>query len=258
MEIGEDYLCFRGIRILDKFRRRGLTSTLLKVWILLCTVLKKIPTTIKMNKPLLCIALQNLGLVPISKKNKVEVCKPNWQEDVINDEAKNFVLIWSENMTLLRGSYSKSFLKTQQLQIVDEKPLNSRTIYISKYTIPSSPTTAKEPGEVEKNNTSSINNRITKGDIPTSNSSKKLILAISNDAIEKHKCLFYNARLHAFIEMIVHEKQSQKQNGSKMKNTGKKPRRHKSFKKYIDGEESVGNWVQNQQKAQYSYRDKNQ
>ena len=64
MEIGENYLCFRGIRILERFRRRGLTSTLLKVWLLLCTVLKKIPTTIKMNKPLLCIALLNLGLIP--------------------------------------------------------------------------------------------------------------------------------------------------------------------------------------------------
>ena len=49
MEMGKEYLCFRGIRIIDNFRRLGLTSTLLKVWLLICAILKKAPTTIKIN-----------------------------------------------------------------------------------------------------------------------------------------------------------------------------------------------------------------
>ena len=48
-------------------------------------------------------------------------------------------------------------------------------------TTPPSPTTTKDPGEVENNSASLINNSTTKADIPTSNSSKKLIDAISNE-----------------------------------------------------------------------------
>ena len=109
MEMGKDYLCFRGIRIIDNFRRLGLTSTLLKVWLLLCAILKKAPTTIKINKPLLCIALQNLGFIPIKQQDPIEVCKPDWICKSQNDKDKNTVSIWSENIRRLRGLYSKSF-----------------------------------------------------------------------------------------------------------------------------------------------------
>ena len=167
MEIGNDYLCFRGIRIIDNFRRLGLTYTLLKVWLLLCAILKKEPTTIKINKPLLCIGLQKLGCVAIKKKDPIEVCKPDWACESQNEKDKNIVTIWSENINRLRGLYSKSFLKTQKIEIVEEKPVSSHTIFISKYTIDS-----------------------------------VLVDEINKKTIDNNKVLVYNSRFYAFIQMI--------------------------------------------------------
>ena len=264
MEIGENYLCFRGIRILERFRRRGLTSTLLKVWLLLCTVLKKIPTTIKMNKPLLCIALLNLGLIPNLKKDPVEVGKPSWDDqqqqemdDNENEKMKNFVTIWSDNLVRLRGLYSKSFLKTQQLKIVDEKPLNSRTIYISKYKMPSLSVVSTLSKNNQQCKTESVKNTSSANDDEnfynanedTAPTTITLLKSINEETLNKHKCLFYNARLYTFMEMIVHEKEKE-QFKLQQKTNKRKIRRHKSFKKYIQGEESVGEWMKTQQEQQ--------
>jgi hypothetical protein len=137
------------------------------VWLLICAILKKAPTTIKINKPLLCIALQNLGFIPIKQQDPIEVCKPDWICKSQNDKDKNTVSIWSENIRRLRGLYSKSFLKTQKIQILEEKPSSSRTIFISKYMIDDA-----------------------------------LMDEINKGTIDENKVLLYNSRFFAFVEMV--------------------------------------------------------
>ena len=51
------------------------------------------------------------------------------------------------------------------------------------------------------------------------------------------------------MEMIVHEKEKE-QFKLQQKTNKRKIRRHKSFKKYIQGEESVGEWMKTQQEQQ--------
>ena len=114
-------LSFRGMHIHQTFRGFGLSRLFLATWIRFCRKIGFECRTEIIDKPLLALALQNLGFVPdVSNGFEIEIQSTN----------DGMIHVWSENDIRLRSAYSKSYCKKQNINILSSRPLNSRTIRV--------------------------------------------------------------------------------------------------------------------------------
>lgn len=143
-------LALRGLHIAEQFRGCGLSKLLLSTWLLLCYKLGTDPCTKRMDKPLLALTLtSSFGFVPARTQWPVHVGAPlpsSSGNDAVNStggtaasrtftsnsshQDKGRSRLWSTNNNRLRSIFSKNVCKTQRIEIVDAKPLESRTTYV--------------------------------------------------------------------------------------------------------------------------------
>lgn len=123
-------LALRGMTVYDELRGKGLASLLIALWLKLCVELKLPAATKKIDKPVISLMLQKFGFVPCSTKTEVEVGA--------EAGAQGEVVLWSADAVQLRATFSKRYLKTQNMVIADECPENSRTVWVNTaYSAPS-------------------------------------------------------------------------------------------------------------------------
>ena len=163
-------LALRGLHIAEHFRGCGLSKLLLSTWLLLCYKLGTNPCTKRMDKPLLALTLtSSFGFVPASTQWPVHVGAPipsSSGNDAVDNaggtaggaaggaaggtaggtaggagiggtstssashQDKGRSRLWSTNNNRLRSIFSKNVCKTQRIEIVDVKPIESRTTYV--------------------------------------------------------------------------------------------------------------------------------
>ena len=118
-------LCFRGLRVNSKWRKLNIGKLLIRVWLRLCRRYNFTAETELMNKPVICLLLRHhFGFAPDRLHSPVEVACSGPGET--NDKVR----IWANDYSRLKGLYSNSFLKSQNIEIMKDKPGTSRTIYV--------------------------------------------------------------------------------------------------------------------------------
>merc|ERR1719341_2687701 len=119
-------MLFRGMQVAQNFRGRGLSQTFLAILIdLSFRSVGAAPGTMRMDKPLLSLALQKFGFRPCQNHLQVEV-------DPASD-ASGRIVLWAQDLWKLRSApgFSKRALKSQCLAVVESKPDGSRPAYVN-------------------------------------------------------------------------------------------------------------------------------
>eukprot|EP00448_Togula_jolla_P011834 CAMPEP_0170617988 /NCGR_PEP_ID=MMETSP0224-20130122/26718_1 /TAXON_ID=285029 /ORGANISM="Togula jolla, Strain CCCM 725" /LENGTH=279 /DNA_ID=CAMNT_0010943931 /DNA_START=138 /DNA_END=974 /DNA_ORIENTATION=+ len=129
LETGSGSLALRGMYIREDLRGKGLSSSLIAIWLSVCLESGLHPSTKRMDKPLISLVLQKLGFVPSSTQTQLEVS---------SEEHSGKVLIWSLNMDQLCSTLTRRHLKGQGLEIAQTRPAQSTTVCINTtYELPS-------------------------------------------------------------------------------------------------------------------------
>ncbi len=119
MDVHQEECALWGIRVDEKRRGEGLSKIFVGIWILLCLRLNLRPKALKIDKPLISLVLQSFGFLPTSTKNAMYV--------IIDKNASpqcQKLRIWHENGAKLHSRFSLCYLKTQNMELVDELPSN--------------------------------------------------------------------------------------------------------------------------------------
>eukprot|EP00041_Stephanoeca_diplocostata_P012838 m.215953 g.215953 ORF g.215953 m.215953 type:complete len:540 (-) comp19111_c0_seq1:12-1631(-) len=124
-------LSLRGMKVSESHQGRGLGRVFALIWILLCHELGFIPATKVMEKPLLCLLLQNLGFTPSSSRAlTVEVSRPASCSGVETGNKQPVMILWSHDLLRLRNTLSKRKLRSLGMEIVDDRPAGGRRIHL--------------------------------------------------------------------------------------------------------------------------------
>lgn len=130
IELLDDTFALRGMNVYEEFRGKGLAGVLTALWLKLCAELNCPPSTKKIDKPVISLMLQKFGFKPHNETTSVHVStKPGVHGEVV---------CWSANLQQLRSQFSKRYLKTQNMVVLDEKPENTRQVWVNTLYVPPS------------------------------------------------------------------------------------------------------------------------
>merc|ERR1711991_304301 len=117
----EKELIMRGMKVNDSYKRKGMSYLFISVWVILAGKLgiRNLRTKL-IDKPLVAIVLEKFGFVPSNSNHVIKV----------GLNSTGVISIWSKNMKRLKSTFSKSYLKTQGMCIVEEEPSNSTTAHV--------------------------------------------------------------------------------------------------------------------------------
>ncbi len=119
MDVHQEECALWGIRVDEKRRGEGLSKIFVGIWILLCLRLNLRPKALKIDKPLISLVLQSFGFLPTSTKNAMYVII----DKNVSPQCQK-LRIWHENGAKLHSRFSLCYLKTQNMELVDELPSN--------------------------------------------------------------------------------------------------------------------------------------
>lgn len=114
----------RGMFINEASRGNGYSKIFIAIWMRLCLEAGVIPSTNRINKPLLALALQGLGFSPIH--NTTHHNKPNKRCSLVvevNMQSDGYVSLYSESFQeQLAAGFSATEMNSQRLVIAKESP----------------------------------------------------------------------------------------------------------------------------------------
>ena len=116
-----DKLALRGIHVAPKHRGLGLSRLFLGCWLIICFKLNLKPTTNRMEKPLISLALQKFCFEPVNHSTPLEVARA--------PSSDGKVVCWDRKGNL-HTVLLHTHLRKQNLVIVAEEPAEHRTVYI--------------------------------------------------------------------------------------------------------------------------------
>eukprot|EP00927_Polykrikos_kofoidii_P046968 TRINITY_DN41066_c0_g1_i1.p1 TRINITY_DN41066_c0_g1~~TRINITY_DN41066_c0_g1_i1.p1 ORF type:complete len:411 (+),score=53.78 TRINITY_DN41066_c0_g1_i1:242-1474(+) len=147
-EMRDEAVALRGMHVSEVIRGKGLSTILTVTWLKLCFMLEARPETIKIDKPLVSLALQKFGFTAINQTTSVDVSTD------ADSTADGRIHLWSEDMTRLRSAFSHNYLKTQGMVICQRRPITSKTVYVN--TVYSAP---KDDEALRKSVTSALSGK---------------------------------------------------------------------------------------------------
>merc|ERR1711948_198995 len=92
-------------------------------WLRTCTELEVQPSTKKIDKPIISLMLQKFGFSPSNTNTEIEVSAEAGQ----NGE----VVLWSADSVKLRSTFSKRYLKTQNMVVAPERPERTKAVCVN-------------------------------------------------------------------------------------------------------------------------------
>ena len=114
----------RGMFINELSRGKGYSKIFLAIWMKLCLEAGVIPSTNRINKPLLALAVHEMGFSPMHNTSHVD--KPNKRSSLVVDVSvrlDGYVSLYSESFQeQLAAGFSATEMSSQRLVIVQETP----------------------------------------------------------------------------------------------------------------------------------------
>jgi len=128
LEVTDLGLALRGMRINEEIRGRGLAKAFLSVWLLLCRKVGAQPQTCRIDKPIICLVLQNtFGFTQKARGGGVRV------EVSPHPDTAGVVVLWSDNYNLLVSNFSHKTCRKQGFEFAPKgapRPLNGRDVAV--------------------------------------------------------------------------------------------------------------------------------
>merc|ERR1712139_74058 len=104
-------------------RGKGLASVLMALWLQLCMELELTPATKRIDKPVISLMLHKFGFSAANTNTSMEVSSEHGE----NGE----VILWSPDPVQLRSTFSKRYLKAQNMVVASERPAKSQTVCVN-------------------------------------------------------------------------------------------------------------------------------
>eukprot|EP00471_Norrisiella_sphaerica_P003326 CAMPEP_0184477964 /NCGR_PEP_ID=MMETSP0113_2-20130426/99_1 /TAXON_ID=91329 /ORGANISM="Norrisiella sphaerica, Strain BC52" /LENGTH=348 /DNA_ID=CAMNT_0026855587 /DNA_START=43 /DNA_END=1089 /DNA_ORIENTATION=+ len=115
-------LAFKGVRVNERFRNKGLAKLFFSIWLIFTYSQGFRARANRIDKPVLSLLLQKFHFVPDSKGSRRFELSLDARDDGVN--------LYTENIEMFKGTFSKKECRGQDIRILSERPSKSVPIYV--------------------------------------------------------------------------------------------------------------------------------